>query len=407
MRHRGERLLLRQAVILVGGLGTRLGSLTRDVPKPMLPVAGEPFLDILLRNIVRHGFEDIILLARHQAQNIRDHYASRRIGNASIRVLEETAKAGTGGALREAASELDEVFLLSNGDSLFDFNYLALAQHFREKACTLALALREVPDVSRYGQVGLDISGKVVSFAEKNRISGGPGLINGGVYVVSRQILKDIGSGEISLENDVIPPLIKRGHVYGKQFDGYFLDIGIPASYTRAQHELPAQMNRKVVFFDRDGTLNRDEGYTHKVEDLVWLPGSMEVIRRCNEAGRLVIVLTNQAGIAYGYYDIDQMHRFNRAMNDQLREQGAHIDAFYFCPHHPNGAVANLTRACSCRKPGTGLFEQACGDWPIDLSDAVMIGDKPSDLAAAKEFGVRALRTDGSDLENIFENIEI
>lgn len=399
--------MLRQAVILVGGLGTRLGSLTQDTPKPMLPVAGEPFLDILLRNLARHGFEEVLLLARHGAQKIRDHYAAQPVNGVMVKVFEETEAAGTGGALREAAGKLDDVFLLSNGDSLFDFNYLALAQQFWAQDCMMAIALREVPDAARYGQVAMDDAGRVVSFNEKQGGGGRAGLINGGVYVVSRRILDDIGPGQISLETDVIPRLVERGAVQAAQFQGYFIDIGLPETYLQAQHDLPALERRKVVFFDRDGTLNHDAGYTHKTEDLVWLPDAAEVIRRCNDAGRLVIVLTNQSGVARGYYSLNQMQAFHREMNRQLQAQGAHIDGFFACPHHPEGTVAGLAVACDCRKPAAGLFEQANARFSLDLTDAVMIGDKPSDLAAAATFGIRGVLTNGLNLGQLFKDIAL
>ena len=393
--------MLRQAIVLVGGLGTRLGPLTRDMPKPMLPVAGEPFLDILLRNIARHGVEDILLLARYQANKVRDHYASGRVGGASVRVLEETDRAGTGGALREAASALDEVFLLSNGDSFFDFNYLALMQQFARRKARLAIALREVPDVSRYGKVTVDAEGNVTSFAEKTASAEGAGLINGGVYVVSRHVLSQIGSGEVSLETEVIPRLVQAGLVCGQRFDGYFLDIGLPETYDRAQRELPAVDRRKVVFMDRDGTLTHDDGYTHKVRDLIFLPGAVAAIRRLNDEGKLVIVLTNQAGIARGYFTEADTHRFHAAMQEALQAEGAHVDGFFFCPHHPD-----LSPPCCCRKPGTGLFSQAIKQFRIDLDGAVMIGDKPSDVEAAQAFGIRGIRTDGRNLAELCREIE-
>jgi D,D-heptose 1,7-bisphosphate phosphatase len=396
--------VLRQAVVLVGGLGTRLGVLTERTPKPMLPVGGEPFLDILLRNIARHGFEEILLLSRHHAGTIRDHYASGQIGGARIRVSEEPEKAGTAGALREVAADLDPHFLLSNGDSFFDFNYLALAQRFQSTAPVIALALREVPDAARYGRVTLASDGRLVEYAEKGGGVGRSGLINGGVYIASREILRSIGPGEVSLETDVLPALVAAGRVVGMSFDGYFLDIGVPESYAQAQRELPRQQCRKVVFFDRDGTLNHDAGYTHKVADLTWLPGAAGAIRRCNDAGRLVIVITNQAGIARGLYSEDHVHRFHQEMNRQLRGCGAHIDAFYLCPHHPEGTVETFARTCDCRKPGTSLLAKAVAEWNVDLDDAVMVGDKVSDIEAARAFGIRSLRADGTDLERLLQD---
>lgn len=397
--------MLRQAVILVGGLGTRLGALTADTPKPMLPIGDRPFLDLLLENFARYGFEEFLLLARHHADRIRAHFDRDHPLHDRISVVEETFPAGTGGALREAASRLDEEFLLANGDSVFDFNYLELLRTFRRSDAIASLALCAVPDVSRYGQVVLNDAGLVTGYAEKSGEAGQPGLISGGVYVMSRKIVHDIPAGQVSLETDVMPGLVDRGRVTGATFSGYFLDIGLPESYAQAQVDLPHWERRKVVFFDRDGTLNRDRGYTHKPEDLTFLPGAPEAIRRCNEAGRLVIVLTNQAGLARGLYTAVELDAFHAELNRQLQAHAAHVDAFYHCPHHVEGTVPDLAISCACRKPGTGMFEQAYAEWKIDLEDAVMIGDKQTDIEAAEAFGIRGMRTDGSDLLPLMDRI--
>lgn len=386
---------LRQAVILVGGLGTRLGALTAQTPKPLLPVAQEPFLDKLLRNLARHGLCDLVLLAQYQADMVRARYHNRQIGGARVRVLQEPQPAGTGGALHYAAPELDDVFLLSNGDSYFDINYLALAELFERRQARFAMALRRVQDASRYGVVTLGDAARVLRHSEKSSAGGQPGLINGGVYVMSKSVVTDIPAGQVSLEQDILPALVQSGAVCGQEFAGYFIDIGVPDSYARAQHELPQVERRKVVFFDRDDTLNRDDaGYTHRVEDLAWMPGAPQAIRRCNDAGRLVLVLTNQGGIARGYYDAQQMHRFHQAMNADLQSYGAHIDGFYHCPHHIDGTLPDLSIPCACRKPQPGLFHQAMADWGCDLEDAVMIGDQPTDVAAAQAFGIRGIQSD-------------
>lgn len=399
--------MLRQAVVLVGGLGTRLGALTADTPKPMLPVGGTPFLDYLLRNLARHGFNDILLLARHQAQKIHAHYTETQIPGARIRVLEESAPAGTGGALREAAPYLDKTFLLTNGDSVFDFNYLALLETFRRTNATVSLGLCAVPDVARYGQVSLNETGQVVRYAEKSAPVGTPGHISGGVYIVSRSILEAIPGGQVSLETDVMPGLVASGRVSGAVFEGYFLDIGLPESYALAQEEIPTWEQRRVVFFDRDVTLNKDDGYTLNLDNLVFLPHVPEAIRRCNDAGRLVIVLTNQAGVAQGHYGQAEIDALHQEMNLRLQVYGAHIDGFYHSAHHPEDRIAELPYVSDGHKPSTGLFHQACSDWNIDLADAAMIGDKQSDLTAAEAFGIRGLLTNGTNLADIIESLDV
>ena len=142
---------------------------------------------------------------------------------------------------------------------------------------------------------------------------------------------------------------------------------------------------RHAVFMDRDGTVIVEKGYAHKPEDLELIPGSAESIRRLNELAFLVIVVTNQAGVARGYYGEDQVRLFHENMDRVLGGYGARIDAYYFCPHHAEygGRVA-----CGCRKPAPGMILQAVADFNVDIKKSYMIGDKAVDMQAAIAAGV-------------------
>lgn len=153
----------------------------------------------------------------------------------------------------------------------------------------------------------------------------------------------------------------------------------------------PAQgAPRPAAFLDRDGVLNVDREYVHRADQLEWIDGVPEAIRLLNDAGYLVIVVTNQSGVARGYYDEAAIGALHDRMRDTLAAQGARIDAFYYCPHHPDGKVAAFTMRCDCRKPGTGMLEQAARDWHIDRARSFMIGDKDIDTAAATAFGIHS-----------------
>ena len=154
------------------------------------------------------------------------------------------------------------------------------------------------------------------------------------------------------------------------------------------------QGKRPAAFLDRDGVLNVDHGYAHRPDQLEWVAGAPEAVRLLNEAGYSVIVITNQSGVARGYYDEAAVHQFHAHMQDALRAQGAHIDAFYYCPHHPEGTVKELAMRCRCRKPEPGMLEQAAREWPIDLGRSFLIGDKDDDMAAAAAFNIRGIKFD-------------
>ena len=151
---------------------------------------------------------------------------------------------------------------------------------------------------------------------------------------------------------------------------------------------------RPAAFLDRDGVLNVDHGYVHKPDQIEWIAGAPEAVRMLNKAGYIVIVITNQSGVARGYYDEPAIHKFHNHMQDVLRAQGAHIDAFYYCPHHPEGTVKKLAIRCHCRKPQPGMLEQAAREWPIDLGRSFLIGDKDDDMAAAAAFNIRGIKFD-------------
>ncbi|MCZ7660879.1 MAG: HAD family hydrolase [Xanthobacteraceae bacterium] len=156
---------------------------------------------------------------------------------------------------------------------------------------------------------------------------------------------------------------------------------------------------RPAVFLDRDGVLNRDTGYVHRPEDFVWTEGAQAAVKRLNDAGYLVIVVTNQAGVARGYYAEESVHALHRFINAALRAAGAHVDAFYYCPHHPDGTVARYARACDSRKPGAGMIARALREWPIDRARSLLIGDKDIDMEAARRAGVPGYQFPGGDLE--------
>ena len=159
-----------------------------------------------------------------------------------------------------------------------------------------------------------------------------------------------------------------------------------------------AQSNlRPAAFLDRDGVLNVDHGYAYKPEDLELIPGAAAAVRLLNEAGYLVIVVSNQSGVARGYFDEAAVRQFNAQLKDALRTRDAHIDAFYYCPHHPDGKVSAFAVSCRCRKPQPGLLEQAARDWPIDRARSFLVGDKDDDIPAAQAFGIRGARFDARE----------
>lgn len=391
-----------QAVILVGGRGTRLGALTEDCPKPLVDVGGHPFLDHLIVNLVRHGFTDILLLAGYLAEQIEA--LEKRAASLGCRItcVVEPSPAGTAGALLHARDHLAEQFLLLNGDSFFDINYLDLCALEIGGENTGAIGLRRMSDTGRYGRVELS-GNKLTAFAEKTANS--PGLINSGIYWLDKSVLEWISMSPASLETHVLPRLAKAGQLTGKSYDGFFIDIGIPEDLARAQTEIPEQLRRPAVFLDRDGVLNTDTGYPHRPDQIEWIEGAHDAVKMLNDRGYFVFVVTNQGGIAHGYYQEETVGQLHQWMNAELAKSGAHIDDWRYCPFHPDAAVSAYRAPHPWRKPCAGMLLDLMKHWPIDHAGSFLIGDRETDMKAARNARIPGYLFTGGSLAEFVTGI--
>ena len=154
----------------------------------------------------------------------------------------------------------------------------------------------------------------------------------------------------------------------------------------------------KAVFFDRDGTLNEEVHYLHKIEDFKWIEGAIDAIKFCNDNGYLAIVITNQSGVARGYYPESDIMKLYDWMNDDLAKHGARLDGIYYCPHHPTGKVKEYAIDCDCRKPKPGMLFKAQKDHNIDLKSSYLIGDGVRDVECAEAAEVKGIRYAGGNL---------
>lgn len=390
-----------QCVILLGGLGTRLGTLTREIPKPLLTVGGKPFVDVLIGEGLRRGFTHFVLLAGYLPDVVIDHVAALRTrlpADCRIDISVELELLGTGGALGHARDLLAERFLLLNGDTWFDFNWLDLVALGVGSA---AIAGRQVPLADRYESLEIAPDCRVTRIVQRGE-SDGPACINGGVYLLHKRHLEGF-FGKFSIEGDVLPQLVAQGQLRARVYSGFFLDIGIPESYTSAQTDVPAQQRRPALFLDRDGVLNHDDSYVGSAARLRWIDGAADAVRLANDLGFYVFVVTNQAGVAKGHYceaDVVALHRW---MARALHAQGASIDDWRYCLYHPEATVDAYRGAHCWRKPEPGMLNDLMAQWPVDGARSLLVGDQPTDLAAAKAAGVSGFQFTGGNLRDFVE----
>jgi len=230
-----------KAIILAGGQGKRLRSVINDIPKPMAPIKDKPFLEYLILQLKKQNIKDIIISTGYRGHIIKSYFQDGGNWGINIEYSEEDKPLGTGGALRKAGELIsDEQFIVMNGDSYFDIEFNQLISFHEGKQAVTTIGLAYVETIERYGQVEIGNDGEITKFIEKgNSVSSG--YINGGIYILTSELINKIPLGKVSLETEVFPNLINEG-LFGVKFKSFFVDIGNPEEYQRICKE-PVRLN--------------------------------------------------------------------------------------------------------------------------------------------------------------------
>ena len=403
---------INQAVILCGGKGTRLGGLTKTVPKPLLEVAGEVLLDRSIRLLAEHGIERVLLIAGHLGDQIERHYGEGEFAGVKVEVFVEPSPLGTSGALPLVKEQLDEQFLLVYGDVFIDFDISRVTdahQTWRKKGALATLLTRPSDHPWDSHLIARNDEGWVEEFVfeqEDGKLYENCG--NVAIYCLERNFVDEIPAGASDFGRDIFPAVLGRGGKLGTvdlEIGGFVRDMGTPdrlavveryiarkASAEEARtHPLPL----KVAFLDRDGTLNVEKGHLKSPEDLELLPGVESALARLKSAGWRCILITNQPGIARGEFEVKDLEAIHEALLSRIEEAGGSIEAIYYSPYHPEThhgeGVRELRRASDCRKPNSGMIFQAAEERDLNLAECVMIGDSWRDVRAGQGAGVRTV----------------
>ncbi|HSF39688.1 MAG TPA: HAD-IIIA family hydrolase [Thermoanaerobaculia bacterium] len=392
-----------RAVIVAGGLGTRMGELSRTLPKPLLPFGGRPLLAHLIEQVARAGLSEVTLLTGHLSEEIERSLPGLAPPGVSLRVAVEPRPSGSGGCLRYAGPE-NSTLLVLFGDVLLDMDLAALVR-FHQSSGGIATAVvhpNDHPHDSDLAELGP--GDRITALHRKPHP---PGLlvrnqVTAGVFVLEPELLRAIPEDRpADLVHHVLAPAVERGEpVFGYRTAEYLKDVGTPERYRAVtgdwERGLVAALHRSrprpAAFLDRDGTLNVHDGYIARPEDLRLLPGAAQAVRLLNRARVRAIVVTNQPVLARGLCDERTLERIHARLEMELGAEGAFLDALYYCPHHPDrgfpGEVPALKIDCACRKPGTGLIEEALRDFAIDLPRSALFGDTLRDAETARRAGI-------------------
>jgi D-glycero-alpha-D-manno-heptose 1-phosphate guanylyltransferase len=381
--------MVKEAIILAGGLGTRLREAVPDLPKCMAPVAGKPFLSCVIDHLRIQGVERFIFSLGYK-WGVIEEYLQKEYATLDYTSVIEQEPLGTGGAIQWAIQKASSNNVaIANGDTLFKIKLdeVETLHDFRDAECTLAL--KPMQNFDRYGVVDTDSNGKIISFKEKQFYK--DGFINGGVYLINKErFLNHSFPEKFSFEKDYLEKFCGEGRFFGSRQDGYFIDIGIPEDYQKAQNDLkkPVLDLKKIdkswtLFLDRDGVINEERlgEYVLHWGEFVFSKGVLEVFKKLSDKFGRVIIISNQRGVGKGLMTEEALQTIHLEMQREVEIVNGKIDKIYYC--------IEKDEKCFNRKPNPGMALQAYKDFTdIDPSKSIMVGNKPSDMKFGRAAGV-------------------
>jgi histidinol-phosphate phosphatase family protein len=394
--------------IMAGGMGTRLKSVTGDLPKPMALLNGKPVLEYQIELCKQFGFKKIGLLVHYGYEIIQNYFKDGKSWGVNLTYIVEKKARGTGGALIDALENFEANFLVIYGDTYLDVDLKKMMDY--HKNCNSELTLFVHPNDHPFDSDLVEVDD---NFQIKNihpyphpKNEHLPNLVNAALYVINRNILINTLplDGKYDLAKHLFPELINKNiklQAYLSQ--EYIKDMGTPERIKKVEADienaipdkLSLRNKRMAIFLDRDGTINKEVNHLSSPEQLALFDGVPETIRKWNRSGILVILITNQPVIARGELSWEGLKEIHAKLDQELGNMGAYIDHKYICPHHPHsgypGEVKHLKINCNCRKPSTGLIDLACKELNVDRTSSWFIGDTTSDIKAGKDAGLKTI----------------
>lgn len=392
--------MIREAIILAGGFGTRLQTVVSEVPKPMADMDGRPFLHYLLVYLKKNRFDKIIFSVGYKADSISAYFGESYLGM-EICYAREEVPLGTGGALKFALTfAQNQDVLVMNGDSFYNIDLQKLCRVHAIKEPSVTFSLKKLFNENRYGGLKIDDDLKITNFLEKDYK--GEVYVNSGIYAINKVLFnrstENLGN-VFSLEVDYFSEKFEEELFVGVPYHNkYFLDIGIPEDYARAKKEIAGLITQEsgklgVLFLDRDGVINKkiNNGYVLKWEQFEFKPDFIHFIQKHRQRFKKAIVITNQRCVGKRLISENELDEIHKNMIEHLKKYDVRVDKVYHCP--------DIDDSSPCRKPNTGMFSNAKKDYPeIELNrNDWFLGDSESDMIAGQRSGLRTILVSGTN----------
>lgn len=391
-----ENKSIKQAVVLAGGLGTRLKPFTNNAPKPMYPFLGKPFIHYLVEQIKSFGIEHILLLLGYLPERIMDYLKDGSEYGVDISYDITPASYNTGGRLLHARNKIDDTFLLMYCDNYCPIDFERLSREYQENRSLIQLSVYENKD--DYTKSNLLIEdGQVIVYDKKRTIPDLQG-VDIGYAIINKKVFQYMIEKDVNFEAIVYPELVKEKKLFATVTKHRYYSVG---SWERIHLTEQFFGNCPTIFLDRDGTINRRAAkacYIETPEQFVWLDGAKDAIRLLKESGYRIILVSNQPGIARSNLTEEVLSQIHEKMQSELQQEtGAQIDAIYYCPH-------NWDYGCECRKPKPGMLYQAQKDYSLNLRECILIGDDNRDIEAGVAAGCRTYQV--TEKRNLLEIVK-
>lgn len=380
-------MIIKQAVILAGGRGERLRPFTDNMPKPMVPVLGRPFLEYLIEMLKENGIEEVVLLTGYLGEKIEEYFGNGEKLGIKIKYsytpfLNEKGEENESGLrLKNAEKILDGKFLLLYCDNYWPLNLRQLSNFYENKNVLASVVVYTNRYEMTKNNVLVDYKQSLVKY-DKSRQDEFLNGIDIGFFMLDKKIFKIFPENNFQFERDIIPQLVAQKQIVGFLTDSKYYSISTPERIKLTEEFLRP---KKVVFLDRDGVINKKAGkadYIRKWEEFEFLPGVMESLKLLSQNNYDIYVISNQPGVARGALAENDLNEIHNKMREELAKNGVTIKNIYCCLH---GWYDN----CECRKPKAGLLFQAARENNLDLSKVVFIGDDIRDILAGDIAGCK------------------
>ena len=368
-------------VILAGGKGTRIKQLLINKPKPMAKFNDKYFLEYIIQNFSKYSFKNIFILTGYKSKIIFNKLHGKTYNFTKIICIKEKYPMGTAGALHSLKKRGINNFVLINGDTIFDINLKLLIRSLRKNTIGSLALVKNIKNKSNKLN-GLTTNKGILNIKENNN------TINGGIYFFKKQIFKYIKNKNLSLEEDVLPDLIRNKRISGKIFKDFFIDIGTPNDFKIAKKVLFNYFRKPAAFLDRDGVINHDYGYVHTINKFKFRNGVIKGLKYLSKKKHYIFVVTNQAGIAKKKFKESDFINLHIKLKNKLQNKNIYFNEVVFSPFHSKAKIKKYRKFSLTRKPGNLLIKKLKKKWHLNSKKSFMIGDKISDQLASKKSGL-------------------